>query len=74
MRYPTATKEELRAPQSRFRVIGVAVQDASGTYQLGDFDTLEAAQLAAAERAGVGNPVYVYNDAGELIVRLGSWH
>lgn len=74
MRYPTASKEQLTAPQSRFRVIGVGVADALGTYQLGDFDTLEAAQLAATQRAGVGSPVYIYNDAGELLVRWGSWH
>jgi hypothetical protein len=75
MRYPPASKEQLTAPQSRFRVIGVNVADASGTsYQLGDFDTLDAAQSAAGQRAGVGSPTYVYNDAGELLVRLGSWH
>ena len=75
MRYPTASKEQLSAPKSQFRVIGVDVEYASGNvYQVGDFDTLAAAQAAASERAGIGSPVYVCNDAGEVLVRLGSWH
>ncbi len=74
MRYPEASKEQLKAPQSQFRVIGVGVADAMGTYHVGDFETLSAAQAVAAQRAGVGSPVYVYDDAGELLVRFGSWH
>jgi hypothetical protein len=75
MRYPAASKEQVTAPKSQFRVIGVDVKDASGNvYQVGDFETLAAAQVAAKERAGVGSPVFIYNDAGEVLVRLGSWH
>ncbi len=73
MRYPTGN-ENLRAPRSQFRVVAVDVVEASGTYLLGDFDTLEAAHQVASERAGIGNPVYIYNDTGEVVVRFGSWH
>ena len=75
MRYPTASKEQLTAPKSQFRVVAVDVKDVSGNvYKVGDFETLSAAQAAARERAGVGSPVFVYDDAGEALVRLGSWH
>ncbi|MBZ5569007.1 MAG: hypothetical protein LAN64_14290 [Acidobacteriia bacterium] len=75
MRYPTASEEQLKAPKSQFRVVGVDVKDVSGNiFQVGVFETLAAAQGAARERAGVGNPVFVYDDAGEVLVRLGSWH
>ncbi|MBZ5628542.1 MAG: hypothetical protein LAO06_06705 [Acidobacteriia bacterium] len=75
MRYPAASKERLRAPKSQFRVVAVDVKDVSGNvYQVGDFQTLATAQAAARERAGVGSPVFVYDDAGEVLVRLGSWH
>ncbi len=74
MRYPTASKEQLTAPKSQFRVIAVDVQDDFGTYVLGDFTSLDAASQIASSRAAVGNPVYIYNDAGEVLARLGSWH
>ncbi len=75
MRYPAASKEQLKAPKAQYRVVGVDVEDAAGTlYQVGDFATLDAAQSAATERAGVGSPVYVCDDRGEVVVRLGSWH
>ncbi len=75
MRYPAAGKEQLKAPREHYRVVGVDVEDASGTlYQVGDFQTLDAAHAAATQRAGVGSPVYVCDDNGEVVVRLGSWH
>ncbi len=73
MRYP-AGHENLRAPHLQFRVIAVDIQEASGTYLIGDFPNFEAAHAVATGRAGVGAPVYIYNDCGELILRLGSWH
>jgi hypothetical protein len=74
MRYPSASADELTAPRSQLRVVSVDVQDGLGLYHIGDFDTLEAAHRAAMERAHVGSPVYIYDDIGDLIVRLGSWH
>ncbi len=73
MRYPLASSEQLRAPKSQFHVVGVDVQE-SQEFEVGNFQTLEAAHSAASEKAGVGNPVYVYDDAGRLRIRLGSWH
>ncbi len=74
MRYPGASKEELRAPQSQFRVVAIDLADTSEICQVGDFEDVYAAETVAAQRAGVGSPVYVYNDVGELVVRFGSWH
>ncbi len=74
MRYPEADKDELTAPKSRLRVVCIDVQDGLGLYHVGDFDTMDAAHRAAMERARVGSPVYIYNDIGDIIVRLGSWH
>jgi hypothetical protein len=75
MRYLKASREELRAPKGKFRVIGVDVNEgATGNYRLGDFETLELAEKVAKEKATIGNPIYIYNDRGQLIVRYGSWH
>jgi phosphoribosylpyrophosphate synthetase len=75
MRYPTASKQELMAAAGKFRVIGVDLHNGeSGNYLLGEFDTLDAAKDCAKLKAGVASPVFIYNDAGELVVRYGSWH
>ncbi len=74
MRYPPANKGDLIAPKSQLRVVGVDVQDELGLYHIGDFDNLEEAHRAAMARARIGNPVYIYNDIGDIVVRLGSWH
>lgn len=75
MRYLKASREELQAPKGKFRVIGVDVNEgATGIYQLGDFETLELAEKLATEKATIGNPIYIYNDRSQLIVRYGSWH
>ena len=74
MRYPTATEIELTAPASQLRVVCVDVQEELGLYHIGDFDTLDVAYRVAMERARVGSPVYIYDDIGDVIVRLGSWH
>ncbi len=73
MRYPPVRNDELRAPKSHFRVIGIDVDD-SQEFDVGTFATLEAAHAAAREKAGIGTPVYVYDDNGHMRVRLGSWH
>ena len=75
MRYLKASREELQAPKGKFRVIGVDVNEgATGNYHLGDFETLELADELATGKATIGNPIYIYNDRGQLIVRYGSWH
>lgn len=75
MRYPIAKPEELQAPKGKFRVIGVDLKTAANAnYHLGDFETLAIAEQVAQEKAGVGNPIYIYDDRCELVVRLGSWH
>ena len=75
MRYPKATRTDLSAPIGKFRVLAVEVEDESADlYTVGDFGSLAAAEKAAMRRAGIGSPVYVYDDEAKLVVRYGSWH
>ncbi len=75
MRYPRASQEDLKAPEGKFRLITVDLSEgSSAVYRLGDFGNLETAKNVAEQKSGVGRPVYVYNDKGELIMRYGSWH
>ncbi len=74
MRYPRASQQELKAPEGKFRLITVNLSEGSAAYRLGDFDSLERAKDVAEQKSGVGQPVYVYNDKGEMLMRYGSWH
>ncbi len=75
MRYPGASQQQVKAPEGKFRLIALDLDEGSRDgYNLGDFDALEAAKQVAEEKSGVGHPVYVYNDKGELVMRFGSWH
>lgn len=75
MRYPKAPRTDLTAPTGKFRVLAVVVEEESADlYTLGDFGSVAAAEQAAIQRAGIGSPVYVYDDKAELLVRYGSWH
>jgi len=75
MRYPKANAEELQAPKGKFRVIGVDLKAAAiANYHVGDFETLAMAKKVAKGKASVGNPIYIYDDTSELVVRYGSWH
>ena len=75
IRYPKATRADLTAPTSQFRVLGVILErNCAEIYVIGDFPCISAAERAAMQRAGVGSPVYVYNDKADLVVRYGSWH
>ncbi|HVP51531.1 MAG TPA: hypothetical protein VMT05_05455 [Terriglobales bacterium] len=74
MRYPIGNKAELKALPGSFRVIGVDVAQRADNFVVGDFATLAEAKEAANRRAQVGNPVYIYDDKGELVERYGSWH
>lgn len=74
MRYPIGSKAELKAPPQGFRVIEVDLNQRADNLVVGDFETLQAAKAAAARRAQVGTPIYIYDDRGELVERYGSWH
>ena len=66
------TKEpQLRAPAGKFRVIGFALREGHN-YLIGDFEARDAAEECAKKHGTVGNPVHVYNDRAELVVRYGS--
>jgi hypothetical protein len=75
MRYLQARREELQPPKGKFRVIGVDLKEGPpANFHLGDFESLTAAQKLAKQKAGIGSPIYIYNDKAELVVRYGSWH
>jgi hypothetical protein len=75
MRYPTPTRTDLTVPTGKFRVVAVVVDaDSADPYFVGDFGSVAAAEEVAIQRAGIGSPVYVYDDKAKLIVRYGSWH
>ena len=75
MRYPKATSTELIAPRGKFRVLAIAVEpESADLYTVGDFSSVAATEQAARQRAGIGSPVYVYDDKAKLLVRYGSWH
>ena len=75
MRYPRASERERTAPAGKFRLIALDLTDNSDAeYCLGDFDSLESAKQVAEEKSSVGQPIFVYDDKGELVVRHGSWH
>jgi len=70
MRYPKAPKADLTAPSGKFRVLAVVIgEESADLYTVGDFG-----EQAAMRRAGIGSPVYVYDDKGNLVVWYGSWH
>ncbi len=62
---------QLRAPTGKFRVIGFALRDGHN-YVIGDFDAKDAAEECAKQHGTVGNPVHVYDDRADLVVRYGS--
>jgi hypothetical protein len=66
-----AEEPQLRAPAGMFRVIGFALRDGQ-KYMIGDFNTKEDAGECAKKHGMVGNPVDVYNDRADLVVRYGS--
>ncbi len=75
MRYPRASQQERTAPPGKFRLVALDLREnLDNEYCLGDFDTLDSATRIAKEKSGVGHPVFVYDDKGELTIRYGSWH
>jgi hypothetical protein len=73
MRYPKATRTDLTAPTGKFRVVAVVVDvDSADPYIVGDFGSVAGAEQAATQGAGIGSPVYVYDDNAKLIVRYGN--
>lgn len=75
MLYPKAPRADLTAPTGKFRVLAIVVEaESADLYTVGDFSSLAAAEQAAKQRAGIGGPVYVYDDKAKLIVRYGSWY
>lgn len=72
MSNPRPILSTVSCPPGQFRVVGVDIDDAA-LYMIGDFDQLSLAKAAAKNRAGTAHPVYVYDEAGTVVVRYGSW-
>jgi hypothetical protein len=64
--------ETLRAPEGKFRVIGVDTFDRTDWVE-GDFDTLEEALARARTAGGVMLRTHVYNDQGRHMGDAGTF-
>ena len=63
-----ASRGQLIAPPRRFRVVGVDTFEApDADYLVGDVPDFELAKQMANSRSGAMNPVYVYDDRGNLV-------
>jgi hypothetical protein len=70
----SAGEHELKAPPHRYRVIAVEpAEDATADYLLGDFESLRAATDVAKQRGGTMRPAFVYDDAGKMLAKFGSY-
>lgn len=62
------SQNELKAPQGKYRVIGVdTFESMDADYLIGDFESKEEALKVAEKRGGEMNPTYVYDDTGKEI-------
>lgn len=62
----------LRAPEGKFRVVGVDTFD-GGDWVQGDFDTRDEALAVAKEKGGEMTRMYVYDDAGHRLGHAGTF-
>ena len=63
-----ASEGKLKAPPGKFRVVGVdTFEGPDADYLMEDLDSMAAAQRLADENAAPHNPVYVYDERGELV-------
>ncbi len=67
-----ATQLELKAPEGKFRVVGVDTFDGTDWIQ-GDCDTFEGARLGAIEKGGTMLKTHVYNDKGIHLFEAGTF-
>lgn len=63
---------ELKAPEGKFRVVGVDTFDGTDWVD-GDYDTYEKARLAAIEKGGKMLKTHVYNDKGIRLFEAGTF-
>lgn len=66
------TDLELKAPEGKFRVIGVDTFDGTD-WIYGDYDTKEAAIKLANEKGGTMLKTHVYDDQGKHIHGAGTF-
>lgn len=69
------TRERLKAPKGKFRVIGVdTFEGPTADYLIGDYASLGDAIAVAKQKGGVMNPVYVYDESGkEVLFKAGKY-
>lgn len=66
------TDLELKAPEGKFRVVGVDTFDGTDWVD-GDYDTYEKARLAAIEQGDKMLKTHVYNDKGIHLFEAGTF-
>lgn len=68
----TTTREDLKAPKGKFRVILVDTFD-GGDCIIGDYKNKKKAFDIAEEKGGTMTIVYVYDDKGRRVKKTGSF-
>jgi hypothetical protein len=64
----------LSAEPGKFRVVGVdTFEGLTADYLIGDYPTEKIAIDEAKKHGGEMNPVYVYDDTGDMKFRCGSY-
>ena len=66
--------ETLKAPKGKYRVIGVdTFEGPNADYLIGDYKSINKAMKAVDEHGGTMNPCYLYDDAGKLLYKRGTF-
>jgi hypothetical protein len=75
MSVPKTKTVELQAPTGKFRVVGVDTFEppGEGSYVIGDYAALGKATSIARAKGSTMNVTYVYNDAGKVLARFGTF-
>lgn len=66
------TQLELKAPEGKFRVVGVDTFDGTDWIE-GDYETFAEARLKAIEKGGAMLKTHVYNDKGIHLFEAGTF-
>ena len=60
-------------PPGKFRVLGCDTFEApDADYLIGTYDTLQEAKDVADKRGGTMNPVYIFDDRGQIVYSAGN--
>ena len=66
------TRDYLKAPKDKFRVIGVDTFS-NEDWEQGVFDTIDEAKKVAKDKGGIMTKMYVYDDNGNCLYDAGTY-